>query len=280
MATVVKADGAAARSASKKPVILSAAQGVLRPERSRRISNILLSLPTPNSRRVASFRPVKKQQDIGGPSTPFRPPSPTRHCAQDDSVFFRRALRAAWLAVAAGVIFVATASAHAQGTAHKGFDDFKLVKTRNIFDPNRRASRSEAPRDSRSTSRITRANTLSLTGTMAADGRTLAFFGGSRSEYSKVIGVGEMVADYKVKSIAPTQVELERDGKVAVLAVGKLLTLEGTTEVVVEGSTPPADPAAPATTAAPDAPAESAPTNDKNEILRRMMERRAKEMNK
>lgn len=181
-------------------------------------------------------------------------------------------------AIAASAFFF-LAGAGAQAPKHKGFDDFKLIKTRNIFDPNRRASRSDAPRESRSTSRITRANTLSLTGTMTTDGRTLAFFGGSRSEFSKVIGVGDTVADFKVKTILPNQVELDRDGKVTVLAVGKLLTLEGTTEIVTDPAAPTDAPAG-AEPAEASATAEPAPTTDKNEILRRMMERRAKEMNK
>ena len=173
-------------------------------------------------------------------------------------------------------------SALAQAPRAKGFDDFRLVRTRNIFDPNRRAMRTETPRDARSSaSQIARANTLSLTGTMVTEGRTLAFFTGSRSEYSKVIGVGDTVAEHKVKAITATQVELEHGGKTTVLAVGKLLTLEGTCRcsgrfrAAHPAHRPMRPPAAPA-----DAATAPASTNDKSEVLRRMMERRAKEMSK
>jgi hypothetical protein len=187
------------------------------------------------------------------------------------------------IAVATALLIAAVARAPAQGAAkRKGFDDFQLLKTRNIFDPNRRASRIEPPRDSRATStrRIPRANTLSLTGTMVADGRALAFLNGSRSEYSKVIGVGETVADYKVKAIDGAHVELEHNGKATVLGVGKLLTLEGTTEVAVDGAAEPEPEPDATAAAAPDAAAAPAAAGDKNDVLRRMMERRAKEMNK
>jgi hypothetical protein len=115
---------------------------------------------------------------------------------------------------------------------------------------------------------------------MVADGRALAFFSGSRSEYSKIIGIGDTVADRKVKAISTTEVELEHGGKTSTLAVGKFLTLEGTVEV----DAPPAADAPPesSTTAVPSTGTAPAPASsgDKNDVLRRMMERRAKEMNK
>ena len=179
--------------------------------------------------------------------------------------------------IALGAFLAAAGSTFAQAPKPKGFDDFQLVKTRNIFDPNRRAIRSEGSRDSRSTTRITRPNTLSLTGTMVTDGRMLAFFSGSRSEHSKVIGVGESVAEYKVKSIATTQVELEKDGKATPLAVGKTLTLEGTTEVVADSAAASETSADPTSAAAPAAGTAPAPTNAKEELLRKMRERHEKE---
>src|SRR5436190_13891359 len=119
------------------------------------------------------------------------------------------------------------------------FDNFKLVKSRNIFDPNRRASRREEPRESRPESR-SRPNWLMLTGTMVADGKTLAFFNSSKSDYRKVIGVGDLVADYKLTAITPLQVEWEHGGKRSVLAVGRQVQLEGMTSEPVEAG-PPSD---------------------------------------
>ncbi len=170
--------------------------------------------------------------------------------------------------------------------AVKSYDTYKTVRTRNIFDPNRRAVRESTPtqRTSSYTPR-TRSSTFTLTGTMVREGRSLAFFSGSRSEFSKVIAVGDAVANYKVTAIEPAQVELERDGKKMTLAIGKPFQIEG-----VPGDPEPAEePAAaagepgaaapgstpPATTSTNPAPGGS---DAKSEVLRRMMERRAKEM--
>ena len=170
----------------------------------------------------------------------------------------------------------------------KGYDAYKLVRTRNIFDPNRKAVRIEAPRPSGPTR--PRSSTFTLTGTMVREGRSLAFFSGSRSEFSKVISVGDSVANFKIIAIEPSQVELEHEGKKMTLAIGKPFQIEGKPgdPEPPEESTPPSDgsgaPPGPDGAAAPPPSTPTAPApstgNSKDEILRRMMERRAKEMNK
>ena len=127
----------------------------------------------------------------------------------------------------------------AQAADAKGYDAFKGVRTRNIFDPNRKAVRIEAPRSSEP--RKPRSSSFTLTGTMVREGRSLAFFSGSRTEFSKVISVGDSVANYKVTAIEPGQVELDRDGKKLTLAIGKPFTIES-----VPGAPPePDEPEAP-----------------------------------
>lgn len=169
--------------------------------------------------------------------------------------------------------------------APKGYDAYKVVRTRNIFDPNRKAVR-EAPPARSNTPARPRSSSFTLTGTMVREGRSLAFFSGSRSEFSKVISVGDSVADFKVIAIEPGEVALERDGKKMALAIGKPFQIEGKPGDPVEaeepapsaeGATPPASPESGA------APAPSAPpagSDAKSEVLRKMMERRAKEMGK
>ena len=171
----------------------------------------------------------------------------------------------------------------------KGYDAYKLVRTRNIFDPNRKAVRIEASRSN--TPSRPRASSFTLTGTMVREGRSLAFFSGSRSEFSKVISAGDSVANYKITAIQPSQVELEHEGKKMTLAIGKPFQIEGkpgdpveaepVEEAAADGAnaTKAADatapPAAAAAAAAPPAGGDA-----KGEILRKMMERRAKEMGK
>ncbi len=169
--------------------------------------------------------------------------------------------------------------------AGKGFDAFAMVKMKNIFDPNRKPMRVDSSAETRSSKDRNRPSYFTLTGTMVAEGRSLAFFSGSRSEFSKVLPVGEMVGGYKVVSITSSQTELEHDGKSLVLEVGKSQTIEGSTD---EGPGPaPGGPDGNASASSPSSgsppdpnssgPANSAPTLpatiDKTEILRRLMER-------
>ena len=187
---------------------------------------------------------------------------------------------------AALALLLATAQA-AEKVA--GFDAFRLLRTKNMFDPNRRPARTEtasAPRPA--PVRENKSSSLTLTGTMVTEGKTLAFFTGTRADYSKVLTVGGTIADCKITAIKPTEVEMERGGKPGALAVGHHLQIEGAPSdvpaeapapapapVAGDAAAPPTDPAAPASpTAGP------APSNDKSDVLRRMMERREKEMNK
>jgi hypothetical protein len=165
-----------------------------------------------------------------------------------------------------------------------GYDAFSLVRTRNIFDPNRRApvKASEQPRPA-APSRPKSVH-LTLTGTMVTDGKSLAFFSGSRSEFNKIIGVGGTIGDFKVAAITSGQVDLDHAGKATSLAVGKRLQLEGTEADAAEpepGAATADAPAPSANPSQPSAPASAPPSGGSpSEILKRMMERRAQEMKK
>ena len=168
-----------------------------------------------------------------------------------------------------------------------GFDAFRLMRTKNMFDPNRRPARTETASAQRpAPARENKSSSLTLTGTMVTEGKTLAFFTGTRADYSKVLSVGGTIADCKITAIKPTEVEMERGGKPGALAVGHHLQIEGApSDVPAEEpaaatpapGAPPADPAAPAPAGPTTGPA---PSNDKSDVLRRMMERREKEMTK
>ena len=184
------------------------------------------------------------------------------------------------IGVYAVISLVGVVHASGQSKEKSGYESFRLVRTRNIFDPNRVAVRTEAPRE-RGPSSTSRSRSLSLTGTMVTDGKILAFFGGSRGD-GKVLTVGEKISDFTIKSITPVQVELDKEGKLTTLAVGRQLAVDpngvGEESVTVEGpATPEAAPPAKTESAPAPAPAGS---GDKNEILRRMMERRQQQMSK
>jgi hypothetical protein len=164
-----------------------------------------------------------------------------------------------------------------------GYTAFRMVRTRNIFDPDRRPGRSENSSRPQTTTAASRSNFIALTGTMVSEGRALAFFAGSQSDYHKVIGESGTIADFKIARVTPKGVELVRDGKSLTVEVGRQVLLDGAggeTTVVA-----PIDAGALATPVngepAPGrSPAEPGVPGDKSDLLKRMMERRQQEMSK
>lgn len=190
------------------------------------------------------------------------------------------------LLIAAVILAAAVRPAIAQEAPKpQGFDSFRLVLSRNVFDPERRAMPSrDAAR--RTVPQGTVRSSVTLTGTMVTPSKSLAFFGSSRSEYNKVASVNDQVGDFKVLEIAPNEVMLEHAGEKTPLSVGKQLPLAGTEPA--PAGTPgapaaPPEPGAPAAAADPVSPTAAPPSgapSSKEEILRRMMERRQKEMSR
>ncbi len=191
------------------------------------------------------------------------------------------------------------APAPAATPAPKGYEGFRLVRTLNIFDPDRRGPRTSESRSvtSRSQSRGDRNRTpyIALTGTMVTPDRALAFFAGSQSEYNKVVPLQEKIADFTITGITTAQVDMERGGKKFMLVIGKQLTLDNATVSTFQPETAsstsddsssssdsPSDADKPNDTPPDGAPASTAPPagvpGDKNDLLRRMMERRQKEL--
>lgn len=166
----------------------------------------------------------------------------------------------------------------------KGFEAFQLIRSRNIFDPNRKPPKKESDLARPVAPSRPKSVHLDLTGTMVTDSRALAFFTGSRSEFNKIVSVGEKVGDFTVAAIAADHVNLDQIGKPVSITVGKRLQLDGTeadsAEAEIAPASPDVSPTAPATTGA--SPPASAPTggNSPSDVLKRMMERRAKEMKK
>jgi hypothetical protein len=160
-----------------------------------------------------------------------------------------------------------------------GYQAFPFVRLRNIFDPNRKPVRIDSPA-AKPLSKPRAA--LTLTGTLVTEQKALAFFSGPGGDLGKVLGIAQAIGDFKITSIAPGQVGLERDGQPLVLAVGKSLPMEGgaETSAVLENIPAVGVPETPAPApASPPSPAPNADANpDRSETLRRMMERRQKEL--
>ncbi len=182
------------------------------------------------------------------------------------------------------------AAATPEPVPETGFGLFRMVRLKNIFDPDRRPMPTEgAAKPTPVLSSGNRSSYLVLTGTMVTETKRLAFFSGSHSEYNRVVQAHEKVGDCEVESISTSHVDLKRGEEPIVLAVGKQLTLGdrsagGETAVVSATPTPTADaPASVSSPAAPDGVPSATPAPpvgdplDSNDIMRRMMERRRKE---
>lgn len=161
-------------------------------------------------------------------------------------------------------------SATAQPAAAKGYEAFRMVQTRNIFDPDRRPI-SPQPSSRVQTPVASRADYVALTGIMVTSDKALAFFSGSRADYNKVLAVNGDIAGAKLTKITTAAIEVERDGKRTSVAVGQTVPLDASAPSAAPENLPP-----PATTTT--TPSANAPPADASETLRRMMERRQQQL--
>jgi hypothetical protein len=106
-----------------------------------------------------------------------------------------------------------------------GFDAFKVIAQRNIFDPNRRR---EGGGPVAPVERPKRTDAFTLVGAIAYEKGQFAFFEGSSSEYRKSVKAGDNFAGYKVAQVSPAQVTLEAEGKKVEMPVGsQMRRIEG-----------------------------------------------------
>jgi len=161
-----------------------------------------------------------------------------------------------------------------------GFEAFQLIVERNIFNPNRvgrtRAATEEKP---------PRVDEISLVGTMHYDKGVIAFFDSTEPAFKKSLRVGESVAEFKVLSIAPDGVELMRGDQPLSLKVSQQLRRAEGGDWNVITVVPPApradatvgsrlESARPGEPAAPEIPANA------SEVLKRLMQKREKQLSK
>ena len=150
------------------------------------------------------------------------------------------------------------------------YDNYRFVRTRNIFDPERKpgvvvVAPSQIPAP-------TQADYVALTGILLTSEKSLAFFSGSRPEYNKVLAVSGTLCGATVVKITEANIEVTRGKMRFTIAVGQTLPL---TANAVPGPAPGVAPVL-ATGSAASMPSTSDP--DKDALLRRMMERRQREL--
>ena len=164
------------------------------------------------------------------------------------------------------------------------YADFKMIRERNIFDPNRtRRSRPGETEPERTPA--PKIEVISLTGTMSYAQGTFAFFDSSVGEFRKTAKAGDQIAGYTVRGIEQHDVALEREGQSLKLKVGQQLRREEAGEwEVTSGIAITANPAANSRSSrsdsatADDSPAaETGSGEGPSEALKRLLEQRRKE---
>ena len=160
------------------------------------------------------------------------------------------------------------------------FDAFQVVVERNIFDPNRIGRTKAAPPE-----KPPRVDEISLVGTMNYQKGLVAFFESANPAYRKTLRVGESVADFKVQRIAADGVELLREDKPITLKVAQQLRLVENGEWTVRATPEPVagtdarGSAAGGVSFRPvEAPAVTEIPPDASEALKRLMEKRKKDL--
>lgn len=126
------------------------------------------------------------------------------------------------------------------------FDTFKIVKTRNIFDPDRKMPVQETKRsrnEYRPQRKATSNDYVALTGVMATEDKSMAFFASSQSEYNGVKQLNGTIAGATITKISNAGIEVTRDGRRIAVAVGQT--------VPMDGNSAPGTPPAPGATAIP-----------------------------
>lgn len=221
-----------------------------------------------------------------------------------------RPRRWAWWAEAAGVVLIWWATAgtcHAQETTRPGagrnerpgadspaagsgaaraeapdLGHFRIILDRNIFNASRSGAR---PAPARTVRRPVRVDTLALVGTLESGSTRVAFFDGSNSDYRKAVRPGEEVAGLTVQEIHFERVYLVRESQRWELPVGGALRREeeadwqmsdaGAGILIARGRNDRTDGAGRGS--AEDGPVVTAGSGPTDEVLRKLMERRARE---
>jgi len=167
---------------------------------------------------------------------------------------------------------------------------FRILEQRNLFDPTRQPPRAASPRPTPSTTPnsvapVERRESLTLLGVVVSGEQAFAHLTGSSPEVRRVARVGDTVAGARVALIETGRVVLELPEGPVTLKVGYQMSRRGdqpwqvevadTTVVMATSVSTPGAPA-PAVTN-PSAPA-TVGGESMGELMRRLMERRQREM--
>lgn len=167
------------------------------------------------------------------------------------------------------------------------FPSFQLIADRNIFNANRSARASRAPREPAPKAVVV--ETLALVGSMSYSKGDFAFFDGSSSEFRKVLKAGDAIAGFALKTIGRNSAQLEAEGKTIELAIGSHLRRQdaGEWQLVAEAAPDSSSSSSnresrsgsDSSSGSGDSSTPSAATGgDANDILQRLMKKREQEL--
>lgn len=112
------------------------------------------------------------------------------------------------------------------------FDAFKIILERNIFNASRQA---QPPPAQRPRAEI-RPERITLLGVLVDGNNSAAFFDGSRSEYTRAVRTGEEIAGYKVVDIGTDKVRLANgDKKIEIRVASRMEKLGDNPWTLAEG---------------------------------------------
>jgi hypothetical protein len=199
-----------------------------------------------------------------------------------------------WLCAGAGImVLLAGAVCSFAQSSIPGPDDYAafshFITDRNIFDPSRQPHNYDSRRSYRPRIRTPRGTPgIQFVGTMSYEKGTFAFFSGNNMDLSKVLQVGDKLQNYTITYITATNVVMvSADKKEQLeLEIGDGLRQEndkwifakaGEVPTEATSTAPSSSPGSSSNDSSSSAPAAPAPELEQNDVLKRLMEQRAKE---
>jgi hypothetical protein len=170
----------------------------------------------------------------------------------------------------------------ASGSKKNDFGSFQIIVQRNIFNPNR-SGRSGRPVSD--TPRPAATEGFGLLGTMIYEKGKFAFFGGTSSNFKKVVSPSDKIAGYRVEEIEPNLVKLQPEGtnsQTIELKVGQQLKRQEGGEWRLSESREPFTQASKETSTnqSHDSSNASAAPGDESDVLKRLLQKREEELKK
>jgi len=178
------------------------------------------------------------------------------------------------------LLSICAASAFAQSSTNtvnpRDYAAFRIIAERNIFNPNRTARGSGAPKPEPKAAKV---DSFSLLGTMSYEKGKFAFFDGSSSEFRKVLSPSGSIAGYTLVDVGETGVKLEKEGQTVDLPVGSQMKRQDEGAWMVSAGSPIVSSSPSDSTSGQTSENGTSPAAD-SDVLKRLLEKREKESKK